>query len=334
MSVTPRTRREVVAFLGGAATLAPHSASRAQEASKRLGVLMGIADDAEGRARLAAYVESLKQRGWQEGKNTQFDVRWLSGERTAGSRHAKELADTADVILAANAIAVELLLEARCAKPIVFVSIVDHRRPQPVARPRRSEPNMTGFTTFEPALAREWVNYFREAAPNAGALTLMFNPASASYAQDAYSRVFAPAAAAVRLTPRPALVRSAADIERVFAAIDAEDGGLAVMTDPFMTVNARLLVDLAARHRVPTIYPWSFFVKMGGLMSYGPDRIEIFSRAAAYVDRVLKGTDPRELPVQGPSKLQLAINVKTAFEIGLRLPPALMVRAHTLITGG
>jgi putative tryptophan/tyrosine transport system substrate-binding protein len=330
MSVTAPTRRNVLGFISGLAALNPRSASRSEESSKRIGVLMGIADDAEGRVRLATFVERLKQRGWEENKNARFDIRWLSGERAAGARHARALADTADVILAANAIAVELLLEVGCVKPIVFISIVDHRRLAAAALGRTGL-KMTGLTTFEPDLARHWANYFREAVPNAAALTLMFNPASASYAQDAYSRVFMPAATALGLTPRPALVRSVADIERVFAAIDAEDGGLAVMTDPFMTVNARRLVDLAGRHRVPTIYPWSFFVKMGGLMSYGPDRIEIFARGASYVDRVLRGEDPRELPVEPASNPQLVINVKTALDMGLKLPPALMIRAHALI---
>ncbi|HEX2727399.1 MAG TPA: ABC transporter substrate-binding protein [Beijerinckiaceae bacterium] len=332
MSATAPTRRHLLALIGGLAALDSRSVAGGGESLKRIGVLMGLADDAEGRARLGAFIDALKERGWESGKTAYFDVRWLSGERGTGAQHARALADTADVILAANAIAVDLLIEARCAKPIVFISIVDHRqRPRGAATSPVSK--LTGLMTFEPELARHWANYLREAMPDARPLTLMFNPDTASYAQEAYARVFAPATKALGATPRAARVRSVADIERAFASIDAEDGGLAIMTDPFMTVNARLLVDLATRHGVPTIYPWSFFVKMGGLMSYGPDRIEIFARAAGYVDRVLRGADPRELPVEGPSKPQLVINVKTAFSMRLRLPPALMIRAHMLIPG-
>src|SRR5262245_11438241 len=328
-------RRQFIPFLGGAAAALPLIAHAQQmERMRRIGVLMSTAaSDAEGKLRVQAFVDSLKRLGWIEDQNVHLDYRWGAADAALTRRFAREIvALKPDVILSQNTAAVPPLLEATKSIPIVFTQVTEPVEAGFVASMARPGGNATGFTSFEATLGGKWVEMLKEVAPRVSRVLVVFNPdASASrgikflrYAEDAATPL------GVRVVSSPFVEPS--DIETAVAKFAAEpNGGLIVLPDASTNANKNLLVRLASKYSLPAVYEFSFFVKEGGLISYGPTPIDQFQRAADYVNRILKGVSPAELPVQLPTKFELVINLKTAKALGLDVPLILQQRADEMI---
>jgi putative ABC transport system substrate-binding protein len=323
-------RRKFLATVGGAAAAWP-LAARAQ-AMRRIGVLMGLAaGDPEAQSRVVAFENGLRELGWVKGRNLSIEYRW-AGDGNVLREHAAELlAIPPDLILTNSTPVTVALREQSGAVPIVFTQVVD-----PVGQglvPNLAHPggNVTGFTSFEFSIGTKWLEALKQTAPRVTRVALLFNPKSAPYA-DLFLRPVEAAAPSFSVSPIAAAVRDPADVDRVFDALAREpSGGLMVLPDISMTNYRERIIALAARHRVPAIYPFRFFAESGGLMSYGTDVAEVFRRVAGYVDRILKGTSPGELPIQAPNKYELIINLKTAKALDLEVPPMLLARADEVL---
>jgi putative tryptophan/tyrosine transport system substrate-binding protein len=331
-------RREFVALLGGAAVASSVSwpfAARAQQADRmrRVGVLESrAADDPEGQARLAVFLQGLQELGWTDGRNVRIDYRWAAADADRYRTSAAELvALSPDVILSSASASVAVLLQTTRTVPIVFVNVIDPVGAGFVARLARPGGNATGFTPFEYSLSGKWLELFKEIAPNLTRIAILRDPAIATgIGQFAAIQAMAPSSFGVELSPID--VRDPGEIERDVAAFAREsNGGLIVTSSSGAIVHRELIIMLAARHRLPAVYPFRFFVTSGGLISYGPDTTDQFRRAAGYVDRILKGEKAADLPVQAPTKYELAINLKTAKALGLTAPPSLLARADQVI---
>src|SRR5215217_2244975 len=325
-------RREFLGVLGGAAAAWP-LAALAQQADRmrRIGVLMYLAsDDAEGQARLAAFARGLEQLGWSDGRNLRIDTRWATADDIG--RHARELAALApDVLLAATGTAtVAPLLQATRAVPIVFVSVIDPVGAGFVASLAQPGGNATGFTIYEYSMSGKWLELLKEMAPSVMRAAVLRDPAVASgIGQFGAIQIVAPS---LGMQVSPVDVRDAGEIERAVTAFArGSNGGLIVTGSAFGIVHRKLITTLAARHKLPAVYSGRFYVTAGGLISYGPDTIDQFRRAAGYVDRILKGEKPADLSVQAPTKFELVINLKTARALGLPIPPTLLARADEVI---
>jgi len=326
-------RREFITLLGGAAAAWP-LAARAQQTKRmrRIGVLMGlVASDPEAESRVVAFEKGLRELGWVKGRNLSIEYRW-AGDGNVLRDHAAELLDMApDLILANSTPVTAVLQEQSRAVPIVFTQVTD-----PVGHglvPNLAHPggNLTGFTSFEFSIGTKWLEALKQTAPRVTRVALVFNPQSAPFA-DLFLRPVEAAAPSFSVAPIVAAVRDPADVDRVFDALAREpNGGLMVLPDISMTNYREAIIALAARHRLPAVYPYRYFAASGGLMSYGIDGTDIFRRAAGYVDRILKGTSPGELPIQAPTKYELVINLKTAKALGLEIPPTLLARADEVI---
>jgi putative ABC transport system substrate-binding protein len=281
-------------------------------------------------ARLAAFAQALKQLGWSEGRNLRIGTRWA----TAGDihRHAAELVGLApDVLVAATGTAtVAPLLQATRTVPIVFVTVVDPVGAGFVASLARPGGNATGFTIYEYSMSGKWLELLKEIAPRVTRAAVLRDPAVASgIGQFGAIQIVAPSLG-VELTPVD--VRDAGEIERAVTAFaSGSNGGLVVTGSAAAIVHRELIATLAARHRLAAVYPGRYSVTAGGLISYGPDLIDQFRRAAGYVDRILRGEKPADLPVQAPSKYELVVNLKTAKALGLEIPPTLLARADEVI---
>ena len=327
-------RREFITLLGGAAVAWP-LAARAQQADRmrRVGVLWNrAADDPEGQARLAAFLQGLQELGWTDGRNMRIDYRWAAGDADRFRTYAAELVALApDVILASASQSVAALLQTTRTVPIVFANVIDPVGAGFVARLARPGGNATGFTLFEYSLSGKWLELFKEIAPNLTRIAILRDTAtSAGIGQFAVIQAMAPPSFGVELSPID--VRDAGEIERDVAAFAREsNGGLIVTASSGAIVHRELIIMLAARHRLPAVYPFRYFVTSGGLISYGPDSTDQYRRAAGYVDRILKGEKAADLPVQAPTKYELAINLKTAKALGLTVPPSLLARADQVI---
>jgi putative ABC transport system substrate-binding protein len=325
-------RREFIALLGGAVAAWPLVA-RAQQADRlrRIGVLMSLAaDDPESQARLAAFAQGLQQLGWTIGQNVRVDYRWALNADTM-RKYATELVALApDVILATSSPAVAALQEATRIVPIVFTTVIDPVGAgfvESLARPGR---NVTGFLLFEYGISGKWLDLLKQIAPGVARAAVLRDPTIASGSGQLGAIQGAASAFGVEL--RPVDVRDAGEIERAVAAFaHASNGGLIVTASVAAVVHRDLIIGLAARHRLPAIYTQRVFVTNGGLIAYGPDFIDQFRRAAGYADRVLKGEKPADLPVQAPTKYELAINLKTAKALGIDVPPTLLARADEVI---
>ena len=322
-------RREFVTALAGAAAWPLGARAQQGERMRRIGVLMAsTADDPESQARIAAFAQGLKQLGWTDGRNLRIDTRWATSNADDLRRHAAELAALApDVILAAAGTAtVAPLLQATRTVPIVFVLVIDPVGAGFVASLARPGGNATGFTMFEYGMSGKWLELLKQIAPGMTRAAVLRDPAVASgIGQFAAVQAVAPSLG-VELSPVDA--RDAPEIERAVTAFArSSNGGLIVTASPVATSHRDLIITLAARHRLPAVYASRFFVTGGGLISYGPDLVDQFRRAAGYVDRILKGEKPADLPVQAPTKYELVINLKTAKALGLDLPPTLLARA-------
>jgi putative ABC transport system substrate-binding protein len=326
-------RRE---FLGafGAAVAWPVSV-RAQEPGgmRRIGVLMAFAEgDPGGQARVAAFREGLEKRGWTEGRNVRIETRWGTADVASIRRAAKELvALQPDLILSNSTPTTAALLQQTRTIPIVFAVVSDPVGSGFVASFPRPGGNVTGLTNIEPTMAGKWLELLREMAPRIKRAAILFNPTTATYADD-YLKAFKTAAASFGVEPVIASVRDRSGLEPVISAHAREpNAGLVVMTDSFTSAHAAEITALAARYRLPAIYPFRFFAELGGLLCYGNDLLDSFRRAAEYVDRILKGAQPGELPVQAPVKFELVINLKTAKALGLDVPMQLQQRADRVI---
>ena len=326
-------RREFITFLGGAAAGWPFAARAQQpERLRRIGVLSPLAaDDPQAQARLTAFLQGLAQLGWTVERNVRIDYRWSAGNDANTRKYAAELATLApDVILTSGAAAVAPLLQATRSVPIVFVIVPDPVGAGFVDSLARPGGNATGFTAVEYGFSGKWLELLKQIAPAMTRAAVIRDPAIT--AGIGMFGAIQSAAPSLGVEVSPINVRDAAEIERAIAGFArAPNGGLIVTASALAAVHRDLIITLAARHKLPAVYYERFFVAAGGLVSYGPDYVDQYRRAAAYVDRILKGAKPADLPVQAPTKYELVINLKTAKALGLTVPPILLARADEVI---
>ena len=328
-------RREFITFLGGAAATWPLAAHAQQpDRMRRIGVLMAHAEsDPEFQAYVAAFREGLQKAGWVEGRNFQLDFRWGAlDDAELRRRSAIELiALKPDLIVTQNTPPTATMLQQTRTIPVVFVVVADPVGSGFVQNLARPGGNATGFTIMEPTTTGKWLELLKEIAPRSNRAALLFNPATAPYAS-IYLNPFKAAAASLGLEPIAATVHDRAELDTVIAAQAREpNGGLIVIPDGFLNVHRGDIISLAARYRLPAIYPWRFFAEEGGLLSYGSEQRDFFRLAATYVDRILKGEKPADLPAQAPTEYKLVINLKTAKALGLTVLPTLLDRADKVI---
>ena len=329
-------RREFFTLVGGAAvasaTLQPRTTcAQRGERIRRIGVLMAIAaEDPQSQARLSAFAQGLQQLGWIVGENLQVEYRW-GGDVDTLRRHAIELvALTPDLILAHSSASVAPLLQATREIPIVFTVVADPVGAGYVESLARPGGNATGFTNFEYSLAGKWLELLKEVAPGVKRAAVLREAAiAAGPGQFGAVQAVAPS---LGIELRPVDVRNAEGIERAISAFaQGADGGMIVTGSPAAAIFRNVIVASAARHHLPAVYNSRFYVLSGGLISYGPDFVHEFRQAAAYVDRILKGEKPAELPVQAPTKYELVINLKTAKALALDVPPTLLARVDDVL---
>ena len=324
-------RREFLTLIGGAAAALPRAA-RAQQTIRRIGMLLpAAADDAEFQARVGAFLEGLRQSGWTIGQNVQIDSRWATTNAVEIRRHAAELAALApDAILTSSSPALAALQQATRSVPIVFVNVIDPVGSGFVDSLARPGGNTTGFLLFEYSLSGKWLELLKQIAPNVTRAAVFRDTGNPT--GNAQFGAIQSVAPSLGVEVSPINMRDASEIERATAAFArSATGGLIVTGSPSATVHRNLIIELAARGKVPAVYYARYFVLAGGLISYGPDFADQFRRAAGYVDRVLKGEKPADLPVQAPTKYQLVINLKTAKALGLTVPDKLLALADEVI---
>jgi putative ABC transport system substrate-binding protein len=327
-------RRDFILLLGGAAVAWPLAARAQQpERTRRIGVLMGRASgDPEGQKQAAALQRGLEEPHWSSPRNIEIEYRWPAGDAVRAQAQAKELVELGvDIILANGTPSLVAARRATETIPIVFVAVAD-----PVAQGfvrSLAQPGgmITGFGVEEPSMGAKWVELLKEIAPRVASITVIFNLNTAPFA-----RMFLPSMEAVRSSAPFALIEapvgSESDVERtITAAASRPAAGLVVLPDQFLNSRRELVVTLTDRHRLPAIYAVSEFTRSGGLIAYGIERTDLFRRAASYIDRILKGAKPADLPVQQPTKFELAINLRTAKTLGLEVPPTLLARADEVI---
>jgi putative ABC transport system substrate-binding protein len=329
-------RREFITLLGGAAAAWPLEA-RAQQAGpmRRIGILMGGAKgDSQNEAGLLAFTDALKALGWIEGHNIKIDMRWAAGNVERMQGLAKELVGLQpDLLVGHTTQPVATLQRETATIPIVFLIVSDPVGSGFVTSLPRPGGNITGFINIESSLGGKWIEVLKEVAPNVSRAALLFNPDTATYFKY-YLEPFEAAARFRGVEPIAAPVRTAADIERVIATLsERPNGGLAVMPDTALSTQDKrdVIISLAARYRLPAIYPYRYWVGDGGLVSYGIDQIDLFRRVPSYIDRIFKGAKPAELPVQLPTRFELAVNLKTAKPLGIEMPAMLLGRADEVI---
>ena len=325
-------RREFITLLGGAATWPARARAQQTEQMRRVGVLMNLAaDDAEGQARLTALAQGLQELGWTDGRNLRIDYRWGAGDTDRHRKYAAELVALApNVILASATQAVEALRQATRTVPIVFVNVVDPVGAGYVDSLARPGANATGFIMFDYGISVKWLELLKEIAPQLKRVAVLRDAATASgIGLLAVIQAMAPL---VDVEVRPVGVSDADEIERVVTAFaHSLNGGLIVTGSSVAAGHRSLIIALAARHRLPAVYSLRYWTTDGGLISYGPNSVDPYRRAAGYVDRILKGEKPADLPVQAPTKYELVINLKTAKALGIEVPPMLLARADEVI---
>ena len=327
-------RREFITLLGGAAAAWPGT-GRAQrrELVRRIGVLMSFAaSDPDAQLRISAFDKGMRDLGWLEGRNLQTEYRWAGDDGDGLRNNAKELVRMApDVILVNSTPASVALHEQGGSVPAVFVQVTDPVGAGLVANLGRPGGNLTGFTTFEFSIGSKWLEMLKVVAPHVTRVALVFSPRTAPFA-DMFWGPIEVAAPNFDAMPILAAVGSGAEIGPALEAFAREpNGGLIVLPD-VTTMNHRdAIIELAARHRLPAMYPFRYFAVSGGLMSYGPDLRDVFRRAAAYVDRILRGARPGDLPVQAPIWLEQVMNLRAAKVLGITMPPLLLARADEVI---
>jgi putative ABC transport system substrate-binding protein len=326
-------RRAFISLLGGAAASWPLAARAQQAAARRIGVLSGgaVETDADTQERNATLAKSLQQLGWVVGHNVQIDFRYGLGNAANTRKYAEELVARApDVVLASGLSALAPLLQATRTVPIVFVAVADPVGAGFVESMARPGGNATGFIQFEYSLSGKWLQLLKEIAPEVTRAAVLRDPATtAGIGQFA---VIQSVASSIGLDVRPFNLRDAGEIERaVTDTARLPNAGLVVTASALSIVHGALITKLAERHKLPAVYPRRAFVAAGGLMSYGFDALEQVRQAAGYIDRILKGEKPADLPVQAPTKYELVLNLKTAKAMGLTVPPTLLARADEVI---
>lgn len=324
-------RREFMTLLAGAAASWPRPA-RSARVLRRIGVLMGVdGTDAAAQARITAFRAALVEHGWTEGRTVRIDVRWAGGDTQRMQTEAAALvAEGQDVILTSGTPAIAALRDATATIPIVFVTYGDPVARGLVASLAKPGGNLTGLANFEDSIGNKWLEMLREIAPHIARVAMMSNPQTEP--PSLFQKTIATTAAGLGIE---ALAANVHDEREIGAAIDSinrnRDGGLIVLPDVFNTRHRATIIAEAARHRVPAIYSLRFFAADGGLISYGIDNIDVYRRAASYVDRILNGARPADLPVQLPSKFECVINLTTARALGLAVTPRLLVLANEVI---
>jgi putative ABC transport system substrate-binding protein len=326
-------RREFITLLGGAAAAWP-LAARGQQADRvpKVGVLFGIhQNDPEAQGRVGAFRQALQELGWIEGRNVRIDVRYSGGDAERARASAAELLTLMpDVMLAHSSLTLGPLRRATQTVPIVFVQVLDPVGAGFVPSLARPGGNITGFTSFEYEMSSKWLELLKEIAPRIARAAVLTHSAFA--AGPGQLRVLQSVAPSLGVQIDPVDVQHAAEIERALDEIVRQANvGMIVTTSAFATVHRELIVALAARHRLPAVYPYRFYATSGGLASYGIDSDDLYRRAAGYVDRILKGAKPADLPVQQPTKFELVINLKTAKVLGLEIPATLLATADAVI---
>lgn len=324
-------RRAFFKILGGAA-LACSPSARAQQPMRRIGALMSTDEkDPDEQAGLTAFAQRLKELGWINGRNVRLDIRWGSGDDERNRRYASDLVALApDVILADTSQTVGTLQKATRAIPIVFAGAIDPVGAGTIESLARPGGNVTGFTAFEFAISAKWLELLKEVAPHVTRAAVLRDPASASgIGQFAAIQAIAPVGMEL------SVVSIHDDLDAIEHAVAAfarrPNGGLVVTASPFGRNRRDLIAGLAARYKLPAVYPFRYYVTAGGLVSYGPDLASLYRPAADYVDRILKGESPAELPVQAPTRYELAINLKAAKTLGIEMPGSLLARADEVI---
>jgi putative tryptophan/tyrosine transport system substrate-binding protein len=335
MQFNQQNRRKVVTLLGGALMAWPFAARGQQpERMRRIGVLLGYAEgDPEVRTHVAAFLDGLQKLGWTEGRNIGIDTRWAVPRDTESvQRFAKELVALQPDLLVSNTTPTTIaLLQQTRTIPIVFANLSDPIGSGLVASFSRPGGNVTGFSVSEPTQSGKWVEILKEIAPRTARVAMLFNPAAAPYAEY-WLNPFKAAAESFAVEPMAAPVRDGPELDSVIGTLAREpNSGLITMPEAFTIAYRSEIVSLAARYHLPAVYPYRLFAEVGGLLSYGVDLANNFGRAASYVDRILKGEKPSELPVQAPVKFDLVINLKAAKALGLAVPAQLLGRADEVI---
>jgi putative ABC transport system substrate-binding protein len=326
-------RREFIGLLGGAAVGWPLAARAQQpERVRRIGVLIGgVQGDPSVQPRVIAFQQALKDLGWIEGRNLQVEYRWTAGDVERTRAHAAELVALApDVILAHSTPVTSALQQATRTLPIVFVQVTDPLGTGFVASLSRPAGNVTGFTTFELSMGSKWLDLLKELAPRVDRVALMQNEKSPAWTGQL--RAVEAVAPSFGVQIVPAGVNGPIEIENTISAFGREPNvGLIVMPDTLTLIHRKLIVTLAHRLELPAVYPFRYFPESGGLLSYGIDLVDVWRRAATYIDRILKGAKPADLPIQQPTKFELVVNLKTAKTLGLDVPTTLLARADEVI---
>jgi putative ABC transport system substrate-binding protein len=324
-------RREFILALGGAAVTWPLTA-RAQPSFRRLGVLIGTeSTDAEGEARLAALRKALGLLGWKEGSDLETRV-WWSTENTDIEMVVTRIVQLKPDVILSNGTPATISFQRQTKDiPVVFTMVTDPVGQGLIKSLAQPGANLTGFTNFEFSMGGKWLGLLKEVSPTVAHVAVLYHPQTAPYAAS-FLKPLQAGAAASSAQVQPAEIQDASDVERVIAMLPTNSNrGLVVIPSVFMSEHRDLIVAAAARHAVPAIYPFRFFATAGGLIAYGADGVDLHSRAASYVDRILKGAKPAELPVQQPTKYELVINLKTARMLGLDVPATLLARADEVI---
>ncbi|MGA7582911.1 MAG: ABC transporter substrate-binding protein [Pseudolabrys sp.] len=325
-------RREFLGVLAGAVAVLPRVA-RAQQGKRvrRVGVLMPFtANDPEAQARNALFEQSLRELGWMVGRDLQIDYRWPGGEAASIRRDAAELVALApDVIMTVGSLTMGPMQQATQTIPSVFVNLADPVGAGFVQSLARPGGNATGFTNYEYSMSGKWVELLKQIAPNVKRVAILRDPTSAAGIGQFSAIQSAAQSLGVNLTP--VSVRDAGEIERGVAAFARSDNGGLIVTSGGTAFRRDLIIGLASRHKLPAVYPFRYYAKDGGLITYGPDPRDSVRHAAAYVDRILKGEKPADMPVQAPTTYELVINLKTAKALGLTVPPSLLARADEVI---
>jgi putative tryptophan/tyrosine transport system substrate-binding protein len=327
-------RREFITLLGGALTSRAIPANAQPAAGMRtVGALTGLADDAEAQGRSIAFEQGLEREGWSLGQNLRIEYRHPGGDSARTQAFAKELvALEPDCLLGHSTPVVTALMHATRTIPIVFVSVSDPIGSGFVATMARPGGNITGFTVLHASIAGKYVSMLKDMVPQLARVALMYNPNSVPDSGRFFSGAFMEAAAKYKIRPIIAEVHDPTEIENTMAKLGGETGsGVALVPDNFTTVHRELIISLAAQFRIPAIYPYRYFAKAGGLLSYGVNAVDLFRRASEYVSGILRGAHPADLPVQAPTTFELVINLGTAKALGLVIPRVLLASAVEVV---
>jgi putative tryptophan/tyrosine transport system substrate-binding protein len=325
-------RREFVTLIGGAAAWPLAARAQQPERMRRVGVLVGLFEsDVDVASRMNALRDGLQKSGWIEGGNLHIDFRWSATNPDVAREYAKELvALKPDALVGLNTFIAAALQQETRTIPIVFVNVAEPIDSGLVASFARPGGNITGFTNFEPSMLGKWLGLLKEIAPGVIRVAIIFNPKTT--VAPVFIRGVESSASSFGIEPLLRPFQSPEELESAIMVLaQGPDGGLVVIPDVSTTRHRRLIIELAARHRLPAVYPYAYFSREGGLMSYGVDSVDVFARSASYIDRVLRGANPADLPVQAPTKFEFVINLKTAKALGVTVPNSMQILADEVI---